>query len=341
MDPNELANFMLQQMSRIPPPSAALPASQLDNPRPIMATVDNLKDGISRSSLRGAAEDICIEHFTRIGWQWEPNKPGTQVATTLESVREGLQQIANALRELPSLPPAGSEGWNGDSGADNRNGSKQASTQKSEPTKKRPAKRSRESGGVDKASKGLRHLSLRVCQKVELKGETTYGEVADELVAEILGETGEDEQSFDEKNIRRRVYDALNVLLAMDMICKDKKAIRWIGLPTHTQIGLDSIRAKKANKIESISRKRQRYSELCEQKSAYHRVMLRNTQQGPVAEEKRIYLPFVVVKTSKQNNIDCEVTEDYAEIFFNFTSEFEILDDMEILRRMGMHQPES
>ena len=66
-----------------------------------------------------------------------------------------------------------------------------ASTQKSEPTKKRPAKRSRESGGVDKASKGLRHLSLRVCQKVELKGETTYGEVADELVAEILGETGE------------------------------------------------------------------------------------------------------------------------------------------------------
>ena len=55
--------------------------------------------------------------------------------------------------------------------------------------KKRPPKRCRESGVVDKASKGLRQLSLRVCQKVEHKGETTYGEVADELVNEILGES--------------------------------------------------------------------------------------------------------------------------------------------------------
>ncbi len=30
---------------------------------------------------------------------------------------------------------------------------------------------------------------------------------------------------FDEKNIRRRVYDALNVLMAMDFISKDKKEI--------------------------------------------------------------------------------------------------------------------
>ena len=37
---------------------------------------------------------------------------------------------------------------------------------------------------------------------------------------------------FDEKNIRRRVYDALNVLMAMNIIIKDKKAIMWRGLPT-------------------------------------------------------------------------------------------------------------
>jgi len=28
------------------------------------------------------------------------------------------------------------------------------------------------------------------------------------------------------------VYDALNVLMAMDIIRKDKKEIRWVGLPT-------------------------------------------------------------------------------------------------------------
>lgn len=36
---------------------------------------------------------------------------------------------------------------------------------------------------------------------------------------------------FDEKNVRRRVYDALNVLMAMDIISRDKKEIRWNGMP--------------------------------------------------------------------------------------------------------------
>lgn len=35
-----------------------------------------------------------------------------------------------------------------------------------------------------------------------------------------------------QKNIRRRVYDALNVLMALNIIFKEKKDIRWNGLPT-------------------------------------------------------------------------------------------------------------
>lgn len=261
------------------------------------------------------------------------NKPGAE-ATSIEDLRSMLGQLGDELRKLP----LSAEPWNGDAedGGTRRVGN--SAGLKLEP-KKRPPKRTKDVT-IDKASKGLRHLSLRVCQKVEQKGRTTYGEVADELVSEILGETGEDDQSFDEKNIRRRVYDALNVLLAMDMIMKDKKEISWVGLPSHTQIGLDAIRVKKADKLECIKRKRERYHELCEQMCAYQRVIRRNTQSGPVAEEKRIYMPFIVVKTSKQNNIDCEVTEDYQEIFFNFSSDFEILNDMEILKKMGMHLPE-
>lgn len=40
------------------------------------------------------------------------------------------------------------------------------------------------------------------------------------------------QQQYDEKNIRRRVYDALNVLMAMNIIFKDKKDIQWKGLPS-------------------------------------------------------------------------------------------------------------
>ena len=41
----------------------------------------------------------------------------------------------------------------------------------------------------------------------------------------------EKSKNHDDKNIRRRVYDALNVLMAMDIITKDKKEITWRGLP--------------------------------------------------------------------------------------------------------------
>lgn len=37
----------------------------------------------------------------------------------------------------------------------------------------------------DKNGKGLRHFSMKVCEKVQRKGTTSYNEVADELVSEF------------------------------------------------------------------------------------------------------------------------------------------------------------
>jgi len=89
---------------------------------------------------------------------------------------------------------------------------------------------------------------------VERKLKTTYNEVADELVFEVLHgdpqDSGEDEptaaRQYDEKNIRRRVYDALNVLLAMDIIEKSKKEIIWRGFPGQSReiSQLHSMRSK-------------------------------------------------------------------------------------------------
>lgn len=87
---------------------------------------------------------------------------------------------------------------------------------------------------TDRLGKGLRHFSMKVCEKVKEKGKTTYNEVADELVTEEVQGQPIDPANYDQKNIRRRVYDALNVLMAMNIISKDKKEIRWIGLPTNS-----------------------------------------------------------------------------------------------------------
>jgi hypothetical protein len=49
--------------------------------------------------------------------------------------------------------------------------------------KKKRQQRSQAGKGGDK---GLRHFSMKVCEKVEQKVRTTYNEVADELVAEFV-----------------------------------------------------------------------------------------------------------------------------------------------------------
>lgn len=77
-----------------------------------------------------------------------------------------------------------------------------------------------------KSSKGLRTLSESVYEIVlELK-VTTYKEVANRLV-QNLNESGirREDHYRDEQNIKRRVYDALNVLISASVLQKKGKEV--------------------------------------------------------------------------------------------------------------------
>jgi len=109
-------------------------------------------------------------------------------------------------------------------------------------------------------SKGLRHFSTKVCEKVKEKVRTTYNEVADELVQEYFDSlpnppNDQEKQAYDMKNIRRRVYDALNVLMAMNIIEKEKKEIRWVGLPTSSAQECELLENEKRKRQERIRQK--------------------------------------------------------------------------------------
>ncbi len=102
---------------------------------------------------------------------------------------------------------------------------------------------------ADPKNKGLRHFASQVCQKVQQKGVTSYNEVADELVAELFAGvkpsfSAQNDQAYDQRNVRRRVYDALNVLMAVNIITKDKKEIKWVGLPTNTAQELQNLKVR-------------------------------------------------------------------------------------------------
>mmetsp|Transcript_11490 Transcript_11490/g.25758 ORF Transcript_11490/g.25758 Transcript_11490/m.25758 type:complete len:503 (+) Transcript_11490:95-1603(+) len=293
-----------------------------------------------------------------------------------------------------------------------------------------------------KANKGLRHFSMRVCKKVEEKGTTSYNEVADELVtefieqrrAEIIAAGGDPnvelpptpktkksgkktagrDKGYDEKNIRRRVYDALNVLMAMDIISKEKKQITWKGLPSTAHHDLDVLQRERRARLEEIRRKQECLQELLVQNVCFSNLVKRNKERKMAEEEAEeeeeegkaattgaaapdgtmdddaepndannakegedkvdssskeagrdpppkagdatagwgssssadgsgtggsnfpVPLPFIVVNTSSQAVIKCDMNPDRTDVMFDFSLPFEINDDNEILKRLQL-----
>lgn len=163
--------------------------------------------------------------------------------------------------------------------ADALSGAKASTAEGSRP-KKRLQREDGMTGRGGKTNKGLRHFSNKVCQKVKSKGKTTYNEVADELVrefaAKVLNNTVD--QTYDEKNIRRRVYDALNVLMAMEIITKEKKQISWKGLPSNVDHDLESLRRERKYLEATIHKKRGHLQELLLQVGFLHLMLLNSGQ---------------------------------------------------------------
>lgn len=201
-----------------------------------------------------------------------------------------------------------------------------------------PASRRRK---TDKIGRGLRHFSMKVCEKVKEKGKTTYNEVADELVAEETeSHPGVDPASYDQKNIRRRVYDALNVLMAMNIISKEKKEIRWHGLPTSSGQECDDLEKENEKARERIEMKQQQLRDLILQHVSFKSLVARNQEnedRGLVPNpSSAIQLPFIIINTDKKTNINCSISHDKSEYSFKFDNTFEINDDFKVLQQMGL-----
>ncbi|KAI3687826.1 hypothetical protein L1987_81529 [Smallanthus sonchifolius] len=208
-------------------------------------------------------------------------------------------------------------------------------------TKKK--KRAQRATGGDKGGRGLRQFSMKVCEKVESKGRTTYNEVADELVAEFSdpgnGDQAPDQQQYDEKNIRRRVYDALNVLMAMDIISKDKKEIQWRGLPRTSLNDIEELKSERLALKNRIEKKTAYLRDLEDQHVGLQNLIERNEQlygsgntpSGGVA------LPFILVQTRPHATVEVEISEDMQLVHFDFNSTpFELHDDNYVLKAMKL-----
>eukprot|EP01134_Creolimax_fragrantissima_P000875 CFRG0875T1 len=220
-------------------------------------------------------------------------------------------------------------------------------TPRAAPAKVRGGSRA-QAGGI---GKGLRHFSKTVLQKVKDKGSTTYIEVAEELMEDLARQYAEEKASgnadvkareigIDHKNIRRRVYDALNVLMALDVIKKEKKEIKWVGLPTNSAQEYLHLKEEKAARLERIKKKRAHIHELLIQTVTIKNLTERNRgeeqKHGRVSAENCIKLPFLLLNAPNETQIDAEMGEDGSAFCFQFTQPFKLSDEFVVMRGMDL-----
>lgn len=141
---------------------------------------------------------------------------------------------------------------------------------------------------------------------------------------------------FDEKNIRRRVYDAFNVLMAINVIAKDKKEIIWVGFPCN---GLDKLAKteerrklllkiqEKANYLRELENKYRDISNLIRRNQLSHKL-------GSVSSDG-VALPFLLVQTNPKATVEIEISEDMRMVNFDFHgAPFHLHDTDSILKAM-------
>jgi hypothetical protein len=202
---------------------------------------------------------------------------------------------------------------------------------------------------INPHKKKLVFLSKRVYEKAREHKVTNGTEIA----REILEESKKLKMNFDFKNVQRRVYDALNVLTALDMIKKDRNKIEFIRdvnevfggeakqevsspeLKTDNDVNYRVKRLKelKEKKLQQLRAKKQYFDEITVQVSLLKRLVRRNlkaededaTTNTPEKSKnelvslekyqktKRINLPILVIEF-KKGELEILMNEDHSQL---------------------------
>lgn len=102
--------------------------------------------------------------------------------------------------------------------------------------------------------------------------------------------------------------------MAMNIISKEKKEIRWIGLPSNSVQECIQLEKEKQKKVQRIREKRKQLRKLILNQISFKNLAQRNKvmeeMQGSPAANSFIQLPFIVVNTNKKTVIDCSISND-------------------------------
>ena len=173
-----------------------------------------------------------------------------------------------------------------------------------------------------RGNKGLKKLSVAVKTLIVTHGAMTYKDVADRLISKMEDTEAEKE----EKNIRRRVYDALNVLIAAEVLVKEGKEVR---LKPVSRVRAEPVTGDYEKRVET---KQQQLVSLSEQYKSLCALIQRN-QKRPT--NRRIGLPFIVLATNQPQEAVSIVTDfERHGLRILLPSQPRLIGDLEVIRQL-------
>ena len=129
---------------------------------------------------------------------------------------------------------------------------------------------------------GLKEISKKVKEIVKKFRRASYKQISDIIVNEI-----NEKDSKDEKNIRRRIYDSLNVMKAMNLFKKDNynKYILWNGADeVHPTMSQDTPNKPITNEKKNFSFRKERASDVSNSDGSHSKC---NSHDSKLIKEKK------------------------------------------------------
>lgn len=157
---------------------------------------------------------------------------------------------------------------------------------------------------------GLKEISVSIHNLLMLHKEMTYADILENIV------------SHNTNTLKRRVYDVLSVMRALNLVTRNKK--------TFSLLGRNLLLEKKL----VIQEKKKQLDNLKLLKEAFEYLVKKNIRREIKPTEDKYFLPFMIVVVEKNSEAHCETNEERTCFKFKSKRPMKLIEDLEILKEM-------
>lgn len=183
-----------------------------------------------------------------------------------------------------------------------------------------------------KRFKKMKFIANLIKEMMILDGFYSYRQVAFAIIQDISKPDDNEKEKFI-KNVFRRVYDAINVLIAAKIIYKKGFKYIWRYSPCEK---LEDIRTEIEKKRKIIEIKRLVLKDMTEKYLAVSQLLLRNRNRVDI---EKIKIPFIVVASQEcpDNLIKIDANFRHNQLSARFRKPIKVLGDLGVVARLGLN----